>query len=233
MVRSVWNAAACAQMYAFNIPWGGSMALRADLFRKFGLLEKWAHSFVEDSGCNRFVRSLGLRLVYVPAATMVNHETIGFPDACRFIRRQLICPRMCDESWPGLVAVGLGTPLAIAGVLAAALAGGEEWLLAGLTGTLAAYAVGMAIALSWTDRQINKQAQQRGLRPDRYCWKSLLALPLAQAVYLATLASALFLRRIEWRGIVYELKKKKRVRLLEYQPYRQAARLPEPETSLI
>src|SRR5262249_1870383 len=77
LVRSAWSAAACTQMDAFRIPWGGSLAFRTELFRRSDLLERWARSFVEDTGSHRVLRSLGLRLCRVPEATMVNHENVG------------------------------------------------------------------------------------------------------------------------------------------------------------
>jgi cellulose synthase/poly-beta-1,6-N-acetylglucosamine synthase-like glycosyltransferase len=50
MVRYLWNAGAVTQMAAFRIPWGGSMAYRAELFRTTDLLRRWQHSFCEDAG---------------------------------------------------------------------------------------------------------------------------------------------------------------------------------------
>src|SRR5262249_14303300 len=88
-IRSLWNAVAFTQMVNLHIPWAGSMAFRADLFRKSHLLDQWAQSFVEDTPSHRVLRSLGLRLCHVSAVTMVNHESIGLKDCYRFIRRQL------------------------------------------------------------------------------------------------------------------------------------------------
>ena len=236
LVRSVWNAMACAQMYVFHIPWAGSMAIRADLFRHHKLLDRWARSFVEDTATYEFLRSRGLRLQYVPTVTMVNHETVSLGDCFRFIRRQLLCARLYHESWPTVATVGLGTPLALTAGFATALAvdGPAGWgLIAGLGASLAFYAAGMAIALSWADRRINSLARERGSEHYPYSWRSLLAVPLTQVVYLASLASASFLRQIEWRGITYQLEGAGRVRLLGYQPYQRAAHMPAADTSLV
>src|SRR5262249_46351356 len=97
LIRSVWNAGACTQMAAFNIPWGGSMALRTSLFRETDLLERWSHSFGEDTSCHMAVRERGLRLANVPAVTMVNHEVTKGRNGFSFIQRQLISARLGHE----------------------------------------------------------------------------------------------------------------------------------------
>jgi hypothetical protein len=43
------------------------------------------------------------------------------------------------------------------------------------------------------------------------------------AFHLLGLGSASFIRKVEWRGITYEVDGSGRVRLLDYQPYQQAA----------
>jgi hypothetical protein len=235
-VRSLWNAVAITQMYSLHIPWAGSMAFRADLFRKSEMLDEWARSFVEDTPSHRVLRSLGLRLCHVPAVTMVNHETIDVKDCFRFIRRQLLNARLYHESWPAIVAVSIGTPLALVGAVVPALnqlAGDGAWLAAAVGVALAVYGLGMTFALSWADRQINRLAQARGAAPYPYPWKTLLAALLTHTFHLACLTSASFVRRVEWRGITYEVNGAGRVRLLEYRPYQQAAQVRQAETSLV
>ena len=48
------------------------------------------------------------------------------------------------------------------------------------------------------------------------------ALP-TQSFHLAALVSAGFIRKVEWRGVTYEVNGSRRVRLLEYRPYQPAA----------
>jgi hypothetical protein len=222
VVRSLWNAVACTQMYVLNIPWAGSMAFRADVFRKSQLLDRWAQSFVEDTGSHRFLRSLGLRLCWVHEATMVSHDRIGLKDAYRFISRQLFNTRLYHESWPLLFTVGIGTSLALCGTVLAAVVGllnGEPQLATATGIALAGYFLGMGLALSWADRQIDRLNQTHGANAYPYPWRTLLAGPLTQAVHLASLVSASFAHRIEWRGITYEVNGSGCVRLLEYRPY--------------
>jgi GT2 family glycosyltransferase len=224
LVRSLWNAVACTQMAALHIPWAGSMAFRAELFRRSELLDRWARSLVEDAVTYRVLRSLGLDLCLVPEGSMVSHEPIALNDSFRFIRRQLLNTRLYHESWPVIVAVSIGTPLALGGavwVAAMGLWSGQGWLAAGVGVALAAFLIGMAFALSWTDRQINRLTQARGGASYPYPWRMLLAGLPTQAVHLASLLAASFAHKVEWRGITYEVSGTGRVRLLEYRPYQR------------
>ena len=49
-------------------------------------------------------------------------------------------------------------------------------------------------------------------------WR-LIAIPWTQVVYLVALISALLVRRVEWRGVVYRIDGPTRIRLLEYRPF--------------
>lgn len=235
-VRTLWNAVAFTQMDALHIPWAGSMAFRAELFRNSPLLDQWTQSLVEDTVSYRVLRSLGLRLCHVPAVTMVNHETIALHDCFRFIRRQLLNARLYHESWPVIVAVSVGGSLALIGALVQAmadLASGNPTMAIAVLVALMFYALGMGWPLTWADRQINRLAQARGAAPYPYPWKALLAIPLTQALHLASLGSASFIRKIEWRGITYEVKGSGRVRLLKYQPYGRSVKARPADASLV
>jgi hypothetical protein len=223
LVRYVWNAAASVQMYALHIPWGGSLALRADLFRRSDLLQKWAVSLWEDTACYRTLRDLGLQLHFVPAATMINQETTDLKGCFRFIRRQMLNVRLYHESWPTILAHGIGSALALmatlvfAGIaLAAGNGQGAAMLLAGLL----LYGAGLGVGLVWVESHIQRSACERGEAAFARPWQALCAIPLAHIVYFACLVSASALRKVSWRGITYEFKGPWVVRMRGYRPYR-------------
>ena len=235
LVRSMWNAGACTQMAALHIPWGGSLALRTSLYRDSDLFDRWLHSFGEDTSCHRVVRSQGLRLACVPAVTMVNHDSIGAKRGFTFIRRQLVSARLGHENWPWVLALGIGAPLIVLLTMALAAltwADGGWALAAGLAVALALYALGLSLCLAWADRHINRMVQARGGAPYSFSWRSLLAGPFTLGVYVACLFSAALVRRVEWRGITYSLQGARRIRMLEYRPYRSAAKERDPHPSL-
>ncbi|MEZ6106444.1 MAG: glycosyltransferase family 2 protein [Pirellulaceae bacterium] len=60
--RMVWNAAAIVQMWAYGIPWGGSMAIRRELLSKAGLLDRWQTTFCEDTPTASQLKQHGYRV---------------------------------------------------------------------------------------------------------------------------------------------------------------------------
>ena len=223
LVRYVWNAAASVQMYALHIPWGGSLALQADLFRRSDLLQKWAVSLWEDTACYRTLRDLGLQLQFVPAATMINQETTDLKSCFRFIRRQMLNVRLYHESWPAILAHGIGSALALTATLlfaGIALAAGNGPAAVLLLAGLVLYGAGLGLGLVWVESHIQRLARQRGEVSLTIPWLTLWAIPLAHIVYFACLASASVLSKVSWRGITYEIEGPWDVRMRRYRPYR-------------
>src|ERR1043165_7570871 len=141
LVRYLWNAGAITQMNAFGVAWGGSLALHARIFRHPTAIERWSHSFCEDTGMSGLVRDLGQQLRFVTEATMVNQESIDLSNCCTFIRRQLFCARMHHVRWPLLA--WANRAVALSQIAAVAL------LMVGLWTQMTAWVVGMTILLGF------------------------------------------------------------------------------------
>jgi cellulose synthase/poly-beta-1,6-N-acetylglucosamine synthase-like glycosyltransferase len=236
LVRHLWNATASVVMHAVHIPWGGSLAFRSDVIRDSDLKGRWSRSLFEDTDIYHAVGDLGLRIRFVSAATMINPESTDLPGCFRFIRRQLLNARLYHSSWPVIVAHGAAisaAPLLALGILAAACMKGAWAMMLALTGGLALYGLGLGYLLLRAERHIRDLARERGEEVAPMPWQTWAAIPLTQAVYLAALLSASFMRRVDWRGITYELQGPRDVRLVEYRPYLVAARGPDRSASLI
>ena len=179
--RYVWNAAASVQMNALHIPWGGSLALRADVFRRSDLLQKWGLSLWEDTGSYRTIRDLGLRLQFVPAATMINQETTDLRSCFRFIRRQMLNVRLYHESWPTILTHGISSALALTTTLlfaGIALAAGNGQAAALLLAGLVLYGVGLGLGLIWVECHIQRLAHHRGEAVSPMPVRTLWSIPL-------------------------------------------------------
>jgi len=236
LVRTTWNAAAATQMYAFDIPWAGSMAFRTDLLLQSDVRAKWARCFCEDVPLYGVLSDLGLRLHLVPSATMMNGERVGLKSCFVFIRRQLLSVRLYHRRWPLVVAAGVGLVLAMAvvvAVLAMDLAAGE-WAAAGvLGGALAMWVIGLASAMARIDGALRGMAARRG---GTVPWPSPRIVPaalLTPLVHLAALLSAIRMRKVEWRGVTYELLGPLTLRMVEYRPYRPAAEAADTKASVL
>lgn len=236
LVRAIWNAAAFTQNHAFSVPWGGSLAIRRDVLRDTDILDRWAHSFCEDTGSYQALRDLGLRLVHVPAATMVNTESIDLKGCRAFIRRQMLTTRLYHPNWPWILTCCLGSVMFLAA--AVLLAGitflvGEWAQAASLAGIVLLYLAGLGSAQCWIDRHVHRLVRDRGETPLAASWKQLPAAVLTQLVHLCCLTGACRRRSIKWRGITYEFLSRSQLRLVAYHPYQASTTVPEATVSII
>jgi cellulose synthase/poly-beta-1,6-N-acetylglucosamine synthase-like glycosyltransferase len=95
-LRCYWNFVAAPVIYASNTPWGGSMAVRRSVLDS-GLTDDWSRMFCEDAHTINHMRRRGLKVEYVPEATVVNQETISVPSCIRFVNRQMLIFRLYNE----------------------------------------------------------------------------------------------------------------------------------------
>lgn len=228
LIRYVWNAAAVLQMVRFGIGWGGSLAIRADVFRQAHLAEKWSRSLFDDTFAADELARLGYRLEFVPAATAINRESVDLPDCLRFVSRQLLDVRLYHHSWKTIAWIGLMAAAALIVVCALGIAAAVShcWGAAlVMTTGLAGCVVGLAAVVMATQRSVERAVPQSSEQrlPASFGWRLLWAVPLTMLAYSACLIAAIWMRRIRWRGVGYELTRGRRVRLVDYSPYRDPA----------
>lgn len=222
LVRYVWNAAAVAQMHAFGIGFGGSLAVRACLFRDTNLLEQWSRILFEDTFTTSEVRALGHKLQFVPEATMVNRESIDLLACIRFISRQILNARLYHSSWPAIVTFAVFDTLSILGVVvlgAVAVITGDVTSGSLLSAGLATYALGMSALLFSEERHVRRLVWERGEPLTPWSWRLLWAGAMVHMVYPISMFMAIRAREVEWRGVTYRVYAPREVSLVEYRPY--------------
>lgn len=222
VIRQIWNAAGSAQMYALNIPWGGSMAYSADMLREPGFQERWARTFVEDVSISQELHARGRKLRIVPQLSMVNTETISVPGCFRFMRRQVFSVRMYNPAWRSVMLTGFGLVLScvLAAIVSlAAMRGGLPLVARGIPSLLGLLIGVTVIPLLYTEYC---------LRPPKSKFRyvietTVIQIPLIAATiafHAAAVLSATAIRRIDWRGINYAVSRGGVIRRLNYAPYR-------------
>ncbi|MEQ8787331.1 MAG: glycosyltransferase family 2 protein [Pirellulaceae bacterium] len=226
MIRYVWNAAAVPQMWWYKIAWGGTLAVKTEVFRRGDLLDRWSNAFCEDTMLYRMLRRHGLRVEFVPSLIMINRESCDLSGFFRWVRRQLLTARLYHPGWAAVVLHGVSTTLwptvaLVLCVVSAALGRWEafSYALAGLLG----YECCMPLLLAPMEAAVRRIARRRGeptgwMTPGVLAWY-LVSVPLTQIVYAAALASALTLRSVDWRGVHYRIDGPFRIRLVEYKPF--------------
>ena len=210
-LRSVWNASiasALGERGDRNFCWGGSTAIRRATFEKLNMMEEWRGALSDDFALMRALRRAGLPIKFVPNCLTASYEDCGFGELLEFTTRQLKITRVyAPHFWKAVLFGSLLFVLVFFGGLALVVwraAAGLNYA-APLLFLVAIYALGAAkAALRW--RAVSLPLGARAVLSRRSFLAHLLLWPLASVIYLYNALAALASRRIEWRGISYELK---------------------------
>jgi len=192
----------------FNHAWGGSMAIRVDVFRRLGLDKIWSKALSDDLSLSCAVKKAGMKVAFIPACLVASYESTTWAKLFEFGRRQFLITRVCAARtwWFGL-ASSLFSVLGIWGTaglaIHAAHIGAENLRLYA--------AVPVVFFASQLMRAILRQAMAaRLLSGDRAAMRvarlaDILAFWFWSLVLLAIIISSAFGRTICWRGIRYKL----------------------------
>lgn len=219
-LRAAWDTSIATLFgdHAHNFAWGGSMAIRASDFHTLKVAERyWAGSVSDDYALTRAVRDVRGRIRFEPRCLVASREDSGWASFLNWANRQIIITRVY---MPHLWVMGLaayvfycGTVLLGLGLLAwPGLTAGERILVAGFI--LAIHFLGIdkgRIRSRVACETFPEETEALRRYGSRY-WQ--LA-PLVPWVMLVNFLVAGMTRRIEWRGIHYELRSREEVRVLE------------------
>jgi cellulose synthase/poly-beta-1,6-N-acetylglucosamine synthase-like glycosyltransferase len=225
LVRYLWNAAAVVQHDLYKIPWGGSLALRRELFTKSDLLERWKHSFTDDTPIPSAVRQVNGKIALVPSLFLVNRETCGLRAFHRWVKRQMLLAKLYHPAWKAILgqAVLITLPLLLlAGTFLAGLIVQDGRVALWSLIAFIFYWAGVFGTVPIIEKAIRRIVRQNGEPVEKWSpYRTILTfamVPVTQGVYTSALFWLYFLHKVEWRGIEYEITGKQ-VRLVAYKPY--------------
>ncbi len=210
-LRSVWNASIASALGArreSNFCWGGSTAIRRATFERLNMLDGWRGTLSDDFSMTRALQRAKLAIHFVPRCLTASHEDCDFRELLEFTTRQMKITRVyASHLWKAvLLGSTLFTLVFFGGIvlsLARAAFGLPFIMPLALVGII--YLLGVCKAyLRLRAVSLPLAHNLAGLREDAPA--QLLLWPLGSALYLYNALAAAFSRRIEWRGITYELK---------------------------
>jgi cellulose synthase/poly-beta-1,6-N-acetylglucosamine synthase-like glycosyltransferase len=210
-LRSVWNASIASALGPDgrrNFCWGGSTAVRRETFERLDVYGRWRGTLSDDFALTRVLQEAGLPVRFVPACLTASLADCRLGGLLEFTTRQLKITRVyAPNLWRFVLISNLLFVLVFFGGAAltaarAALGLGYAWTLATvcaifLLGMWKAFFRLRAVALVLEDYHPELRA---GL------WAHLTLWPLTAALFLYNATAAALSRRINWRGIRYELK---------------------------
>ncbi len=223
-VRKIWNAAAVVQMQRYEVPWGGTLALRTETIERCGLVEHWQKSFCEDTALIAQLEKEGLTLHRVPNLILENTESLSLTDAFNWISRQLLTVRLHHPKWSLVAAHALASGLvAIASpaVLVLMLVFGDIRSMGAL---ILAYVAWQLVnsGLLWMIEKSNRQALKSRKSFNRLPnqgnaseWMQVVGTVLTQWMYPFTAWQANAMEEVWWRGVSYKVGDGGTVELIE------------------
>ena len=188
--------------------WGGSWAIRRDVFESIGLRDAWKGTLSDDLVASRLMRKAKLKVRFEPACVAASSLDQSLFHAMSFIRRQYLIARLYTFDWWlfSFVSAMFSTLIWFGnlGVLAIGLVTGSPspWIPVAVSVVL--YAV--TVYRGWL-----RQGLVHVYFPD---WEAashriqqfdVWANPLVELAHFIAVSSAAFGHHILWRGIRYHV----------------------------
>lgn len=210
-MRSVWNASiasALGQNSKSNFCWGGSTAIRRDVFEKLGIRKRWRGMLSDDFTVTRAMNEAGRPIVFVPQALTASVENCGLGELLEFTTRQMkitrvYSPHLWIASFIGSGLFNLVWIWGIAIIIYRLNFGGLIWPTVAALFLVAAFSTGK----SWLRLNAVKLVLENYRKElSRQFWTQNTFWILSPALFFYNSMAALLSRRIIWRGNTYELK---------------------------
>lgn len=199
-MRSAWNGAVAGVLGpgGNNFAWGGSMAIRRDVFEKAGILALWRGAVSDDYALTRGVRRAGLGVRYVPSCLVPAYGACTWRELIEFTNRQIRITRVyAPVVWRIGVASYTLFNLAFLATSARLGAGEAKWLPAWLL------IYGLSVARAAVRWRGVSEAVSRLVGPGARAFY-LLSPPIVALLYELNFVLSLS-RRIVWKGVAYTL----------------------------
>jgi ceramide glucosyltransferase len=221
---AAWNGSVATTLgdHGRNFAWGGSTAIRREIFNRIGVAERWENAVSDDYVLTRAVQDAGLRIRFVPRCLMVTRESATLKSLLEFTTRQIIITRVYrpDAWWIGLISHGLFTVGFFGGLgMLLIRLGVGSWrqgalglnaeIFAGRIMTLAAALI-VIYLLGSLKGALRLRAASIALKDVRKeiteSWVAFCVLwPAVSLLFLYNFLKSSTTRRITWRGVCYEL----------------------------
>lgn len=192
----------------FNQAWGGSMAIRVEVFRRLGLDQIWSRALSDDLSLSRAVKKAGLKIAFVPACLAASYESTTWRGLLEFGRRQFLITRINAPRtwWLGLFSclysvLGVWGGVAIA-VYAAAM--GHRSLPV-FTAVPVIFLASQLLQAILRQKMIGKLLERYLPQMRTAMAADILGFWIVPFLLLILIITSAFGRTIRWRGIRYKL----------------------------
>jgi ceramide glucosyltransferase len=208
-LRASWNASVASVLGADpkgNFCWGGSTAIRREVFESLGIASRWKGALSDDYVVLRAMREAGLGIAFVPGAMTASVESCGFRELMEFTTRQMKITRVYAPGFwiPALIGASLHCVTVIWSVGLLALSQDQSPRI------IAAFTLALVWGLSVGKARLRMDAMrlampQHAFALDRQRKWQMILWAVTPFIFLYNCVAALFSREIVWRGVRYRM----------------------------
>ena len=209
-LRSVWNASIASSLgpnMKSNFCWGGSTAIRREVFERLDIRERWRTVVSDDFTITRVLKDAAMPIYFVPQALVPSIQNCTLRELFEFTTRQIKITRVYAPHLLKLALLGsaLFNVVVVWAFVIAISSGPYDPAFAAAIFTLAAVSI-----FSVAKAALRMKAVSMVLRHDRDSLgkqrlSQLTLWSIAPALFFYNSIAALVSREITWRGITYKL----------------------------
>jgi len=218
----------------FSQAWGGSMAIRTEVFRKIGLERIWQTAVSDDLSLSYAVRKARLKIAFVPSCLVASHVSTNWRDLIEFTRRQFLITRVCTPlTWSFGLMASLLSVLGLWGAIALSIRAALTEVSQSLPGPaisdlhfgqaivafLLLCQLWQAVLRQWLIWQLMPQERER---MNRTKWADLVGFWLWSLLMLGGILLSAAGRIIRWRGVRDRLVSPMETVVLDERPIRDS-----------
>ncbi|MDZ7620547.1 MAG: glycosyltransferase [Patescibacteria group bacterium] len=203
---------------SYYLVWGGSWAIRRDVFDQIGLRDAWKGTLSDDLVASQLLREARMPVRFEPAGVVASPVNQGWPEVMSFVRRQYMVGRYYVPHWWVFALVGA----TFTNLIWAAHAVFAAWgLLGGPIPAGLPFAVIAGLAALGAYRGKVRQDLVATYFPERAeqlrtarafdIWLN----PLGGLLNWLGVVSSVFGRHITWRGISYRVLNGGKIRAMQ------------------
>ena len=209
-MRNIWNASIASALgpdRKTNFCWGGSTAIRRDVFERLEIRQRWQGTLSDDFALTRAINEAHLDIYFVPRALIPSIDNCAWEELFEFTTRQMKITRVyMPKLWiASFLGSGLFNVVMLSSFLIMIFSPTNNLTVVIAMFTLLSVTI-FSIGKSWLRfravelilGQYRRELRRQSL-PQMTLWA------LSPAIFLYNCSAALISRKVAWRGTVYEM----------------------------
>lgn len=239
LVRYSGNVSTVVQMFLFQIPWGGTLAIKTEVLNRIKLLDKWGEVLTDDMLLHKLIKQQKLQIKFIPSLLMLNQEESSLSNLLESLKRLIISSKLYHPGWLAIISEAYSSIVVpnLVIIIIFYLFLQSQWYAGFLLfSSYISYTIGLVLLMLLMEVSIHHILHNQGKKIPKLSpliiLKMLIAIPFTQWIYGLIIISSLWTSSITWRGITYRIQGRENIRLIEYRPYQWLDQPIDPKASL-